>query len=349
VLHLQLSIMWMWISFLLIVVASGPGFALLCGSFPTLFRFIKSKPFLFRLYVPLCWYQSCMWRRLWDSPSISRARRHALYVDVNEAAKQGDNINSIGVVLPVESLPPLAAGSLRFVCISDTHTMHGYLRPPPGDVLLHGGDILLSSGSSTMGLGSAMSQYKEFRQWLGRQPHPAKVCIGGNHDRVLELIGKEEACRLLGPRVGCRVGDQDGCRYLCNEAVRCELTSGATPSLAVHLYGTPYSKLADHGSPNNAFQGMERGHFPTKYPTGPGTVLLSHGPPRRIVGKSKSDGCPHLAVALAEAPPAVLVCGHLHRSHGCYKQDGIVVVNASSVSGMLSPTNPPIVFDIAAR
>ena len=133
-----------------------------------------------------------------------------------------------------------------------------------------------------------------------------------------------------------RAGDSDGCQYLCDEEVECK---------GIRVYGTPYSKAADHGSPSNAFQGEGEGHYPIEYASGPGTILVTHGPPMRI-RMEEEFRLPRLAQSLAQAPPQVLVCGHLHRTHGCYIHKQTLVVNASSVNANLSPTNPPIVFDI---
>ena len=100
-------------------------------------------------------------------------------------------------------------------------------------------------------------------------------------------------------------------------------------------------------------QGKAKGCFPSELPRDV-SVLVTHGPPQRIFqNKKKTAGCPELTALLDEASaPAVHVCGHLHRAHGVYTHRApstsasIVVVNASTVSGALSPVNPPIVFEI---
>ncbi|KAG9049457.1 hypothetical protein FS837_010261 [Tulasnella sp. UAMH 9824] len=71
--------------------------------------------------------------------------------------------------------PPESNGWTRFVCISDTH---GKSFPvPPGDVLLHAGDL------------TAWGAAKELRktiEWLVSLPHPLKIVIAGNHDFALD-------------------------------------------------------------------------------------------------------------------------------------------------------------------
>jgi hypothetical protein len=64
-----------------------------------------------------------------------------------------------------ETLPPKPPGSwTRFVCVSDTHTRA--FPVPPGDVLLHGGDL------------THVGRVAEFRKtvgWLSSLPHPQKM------------------------------------------------------------------------------------------------------------------------------------------------------------------------------
>ena len=75
---------------------------------------------------------------------------------------------------------PKAEGSTRFVCLSDTHALHGDIPfVPEGDVLLHAGDF------SNIGLNEDVIS---FNQWLGDQPHVHKVVIAGNHDIPFDAV-----------------------------------------------------------------------------------------------------------------------------------------------------------------
>ena len=64
--------------------------------------------------------------------------------------------------------PPAHPGAAwtRFVCISDTHSRRTPV--PPGDVLLHGGD--LSSWGRVQNLEKTIT-------WLASLPHPYKMCV----------------------------------------------------------------------------------------------------------------------------------------------------------------------------
>ena len=66
---------------------------------------------------------------------------------------------------------------LRIVCISDTHGMHRMLLVPPGDVLIHAGDITMRGEEDKI---------KDFDAWLGELPHKHKIVICGNHDFCFE-------------------------------------------------------------------------------------------------------------------------------------------------------------------
>jgi predicted phosphodiesterase len=67
---------------------------------------------------------------------------------------------------------------VRIICISDTHGQHASLCVPDGDILIHAGDF--------MTYGNAPREIIDFNAWLGRQSHPHKIIIAGNHDRLFE-------------------------------------------------------------------------------------------------------------------------------------------------------------------
>lgn len=65
-------------------------------------------------------------------------------------------------------LPPRDRRKLRIVCISDTHNTQLHL--PPGDVLIHAGDMT-NQGS--------YSELKKAVEWIGRAEHEVKIVIAG--------------------------------------------------------------------------------------------------------------------------------------------------------------------------
>jgi predicted MPP superfamily phosphohydrolase len=64
---------------------------------------------------------------------------------------------------------------VSIVCISDTHNSQPNL--PPGDILIHAGD-LTQSGS--------LEELEAAIAWLNSQPHLHKIVVGGNHDILLD-------------------------------------------------------------------------------------------------------------------------------------------------------------------
>lgn len=62
---------------------------------------------------------------------------------------------------------------VRFVFISDTHSMHGNLKLPKGDVLIHTGDFTFQG---------MLHEVKSFSDWLGTLDFKHKLVIAGNHE-----------------------------------------------------------------------------------------------------------------------------------------------------------------------
>ena len=67
---------------------------------------------------------------------------------------------------------------MRIVCVADTHELHRELVVPPGDMLIHAGDITFFSKRPSM--------IQDFNDWLGELPHKYKVVTLGNHDFAFE-------------------------------------------------------------------------------------------------------------------------------------------------------------------
>lgn len=66
---------------------------------------------------------------------------------------------------------------MKVVLISDTHNQHERLNLPPGDIIIHAGDI---TGSGTP------RETLNFFQWFSSLPYTNKVFIAGNHDFAFE-------------------------------------------------------------------------------------------------------------------------------------------------------------------
>jgi len=84
---------------------------------------------------------------------------------------------------------PQQAGTIRFVCVSDTHCAASMPVIPYGDVLLHAGDWTQTGG---------LREVAAFRDWLKSQKHARKICIAGNHDLTMDGSSICDTARRFG-------------------------------------------------------------------------------------------------------------------------------------------------------
>jgi len=207
--------------------------------------------------------------------------------------------------------------SIRIVCISDTHTLHGRLQIPEGDVLVHAGD-LSSRGRK--------SEIQEFDRWLGTLPHRHKVVICGNHDFLFER-------------------EPEVARGLITNAIYLQ-DSGVTIE-GLQFWGSPWQPEFFDWAFN-----LERGEpLREKWALIPTDtdVLITHGPPMGIldrVERGERVGCEELTEALKRVRPKLHVFGHIHEAYGHLDRDGTRFVNASSCNLDYAPVHAPIVVDL---
>ncbi|KAI0362597.1 Metallo-dependent phosphatase [Trametes cingulata] len=243
-------------------------------------------------------------------------------------------------------------GWTRFVCISDTHSHIFHV--PPGDVLLHAGDL---SRHGTL------KDLEVTLNWLKTLPHPAKFFIAGNHDLCLDaqyeqggaLRGfkppnlRDKACDLSAARRLVRSNSlrKAGMHYLEHEAATYTAKSGKTYT----IYGSPAAPVYSVG----AFQ-YSPGGGKRIYARIPPSVdiLMTHTPSLGvcdITKRGKHAGCPELAERLMDDDMKscrLHVCGHIHEARGVAvvgqaeeNPDGRISVNAALPSIPL-----PIIIDL---
>jgi len=210
--------------------------------------------------------------------------------------------------------------ALRVVCISDTHTQCRRVEIPPGDVLIHAGD-LTGSGS--------LEELASEAAWLRTMPHTHKVIIAGNHDFCFERCG--EAARAL-----C-----DGLIYLEDAEVTVA---------GLRIYGSPWQPRffdwafnLDRGEPLRRVWSM--------IPEGL-DVLVTHGPPRSLGDRTAAGeavGCDDLLDATRRTAPTYHVFGHIHEGYGVHREGSTTYVNASTVDLGYRPVNPPVVLEVQPR
>ena len=211
---------------------------------------------------------------------------------------------------------------MRIVCISDTHTRHNKIEIPKGDMIIHAGDFC--------GRGD-LWEAKNFFEWFGKPPHKHKICIAGNHDRIVEEL-PEVALSFVPP----------GVIYLEDKQVIVE---------GFKIYGSPWQPEFL----NWAFN-IERGKLWKKWERIPeGTdILITHGPPSEGLGGILEDGVEdvgdeELLDRIKVIKPQLHVCGHVHCGNGKREKYGVTFVNAAICTEQYQPIQKPIVVDLEPR
>ncbi|KZT70277.1 Metallo-dependent phosphatase [Daedalea quercina L-15889] len=216
---------------------------------------------------------------------------------------------------PTQPPPVPGPGWTRFVCISDTHSRMVYV--PPGDVLLHSGDL------------TAVGTYADFQrtmEWICDLPHRTKIIIAGNHDLPLDHHDdwynknyhrwhelSKQNIGLVQDLIQGRKATKSGVVYLEDESYEFRARPDGRKWT---VYGSPWSPYFH----NWAFN-YERGEEAEKLMAAlPKTdILLTHTPPHDIMDKTVGNervGCEALAARLPELRPRLHVFGHIHEDHG---------------------------------
>jgi len=119
-------------------------------------------------------------------------------MSIHDESKQHILKHNRSQVYKRDNLPNVKEGYKRIVIISDTHDRHDFIGTiPHGDVLLHCGDILMTSRFFT--IDNAKQKLKDFNSWLQTLPFKKDniFIIGGNHDLYIETLGYEQMKQIL--------------------------------------------------------------------------------------------------------------------------------------------------------
>jgi predicted MPP superfamily phosphohydrolase len=116
--------------------------------------------------------------------------------------------------------PPKNRPPIRVVCISDTHS-HQPSNIPPGDLLLHSGD-LTNDGT--------IKSIQETLNWLNTLPHKYKVVIAGNHDSYFDPSSRKDEDINSKTRL-----DWGSIIYLHNRSTHLRFKGGRS----LNIYGSP--------------------------------------------------------------------------------------------------------------
>lgn len=260
---------------------------------------------------------------------------------------------------------PALENKVRFVCMSDTHSLTSHLKQdiPDGDVFLHAGDFTRSG---------AVSEVRDFNAWLGKLPHKHKIVIAGNHELSFDPAFQDKDqlsadCRsghigssilpinqkLLLTPTSASCGIIEECNSTCSQ-IKCELTNcHYLEDEAIILYG-----LKIYGSPWQP----EFGDWAFNLPRGQSCldkwnripqdtdILLTHSPPLGfgdLCSTGVRAGCVELLSTVQKRVlPKYHVYGHIHEGYGVRSDGKVVYVNASTCDINYMPRNAPVVFDV---
>lgn len=213
---------------------------------------------------------------------------------------------------PPRAAPAEGRGVIRVVCISDTHNEHESLRLPRGDLLIHAGDCLTETGQRgyvrrTGGVIQEVKQegialFEYFADWFGALDFPYKVLIGGNHDLVMQGLGKERVQHMLD-----RSATRGKCIYLEHE----EVCVGG-----IRIFGSPFGFW---GGKNDAFlsQSCDYTDLPAAV-----HIMVTHSPAILPSHGGGFDEDFHMTSALHRTGALLHVSGHCHWAHGLYHAKG---------------------------
>ena len=231
-------------------------------------------------------------------------------------------------------------GSVRFVCISDTHSKNPYDAIPDGDVLLHCGDF-----SQT----GTLEEVAKFAEWFGSLPHARKILIAGNHDLALHGASYGATSVRFGHGVADVAGTCAKARALIDAIPNCEyLCDSGTIVAGLRIWGSPWTP-AFCGWAFNQPRGAESRQRWRLIPSDT-DILLTHGPPlghgdetsRRV-----RAGCLDLLDEIqTRIKPRYHCFGHIHEGHGVTTDGTTTFVNASTCNLRYQASNAPFVFDV---
>lgn len=211
---------------------------------------------------------------------------------------------------------------MKIVLISDTHCRLHKVEIPPGDILIHAGDLTSSGGFQEVAgeLHELAKQHEVFK-------HIVLIC--GNHD----WLGEDD------PEQMKQLCDDNGLIYLRDSGVQLE---------GLNIWGSPWQPEFC----NWAFNLRRGAALRNRWAQIPDNtnILVTHGPPKGILDECPDGfraGCEDLWNRVNQLNDLKIhVFGHIHHSYGTQKLDNTTFVNASICTERYLPTNDPIVIEL---
>ena len=208
---------------------------------------------------------------------------------------------------------------MKFVAIADTHGKHNSLVLPPGNTLIHAGDISMKGDKA---------EIINFLNWFDRQDFEFKILIAGNHDFYFERERDEQIKKILPASI-------------------IYLNDSGTTINDFKIWGSPISPWFFNWAFNRHRGEPIKKHWDL-IPANT-DILITHGPLFQILDSTTSGlhvGCKDLLNKVSEIKPKVHICGHIHEAYGIADKQGIKFMNASVLNEKYELCNQPIVFEL---
>lgn len=229
---------------------------------------------------------------------------------------------------------------MKIVAAADPHGSLYTLKIPECDLLLLAGDVCPVDQSH-----EPSHQRKwlrnTFTSFLIKQPTERVVWIGGNHDFVCEEAGFYQVAQEISDNVRARGGP-------FVEYLQDTYTTIEHPHLGtLKIWGSPWVPNLHSWafySTDDAFQ-LHAANILEEQPD----ILLLHGPPKGILDGISfygHVGAPHMASAMQQALPRLVVFGHIHEGYGTEKIGDVEFANVAHMDEDYRPINPPMVFEL---
>ena len=228
---------------------------------------------------------------------------------------------------------------MRFICISDTHSLHremsykvtDFLDPNQDNILIHSGD-LTNVGKE--------HDVKEFIYWIQNlQGFSDKIFIAGNHE-----MSFESKPNWLYQYINEENLSQCDCVYLEDSSFTIESPEFSHP---IKFYGSPWQPRFFDWAFN-----VDRDKIHVYWEKIPEDVdvLISHSPPfgilDKVIGRNDFLGCESLLNHVNRIKPLIHCYGHIHSGYGIIKKNDTLFVNASICTENYIPSHKPIIIDV---
>jgi Icc-related predicted phosphoesterase len=207
------------------------------------------------------------------------------------------------------------------VALSDTHGNHRSVEVPPGDIIIHCGDITRKSN---------LSEVTDFVDWFAGLNFKYKILVAGNHDRFIRKK-KAEFLELI---------RRHQIEYLENEVVQVDGYS---------IFGSPFT--LNYGC-LGAFTYSDLPEAERIWSLIPHNIdiLVTHAPPKGFrdfsTTENQNAGCEVLRDKVLSIKPQYHIFGHIHESYGIEVHGDSVFVNVSLSNESGEIVNKPVVLEL---